>query len=62
MAANQPDFVPTYLMLAQPLLQVQQPEAARTALQHGIAVARRMRNDHALGELQALLDSLDPAP
>jgi uncharacterized protein HemY len=62
LAAEQPDFVPTYLMLAQTLAQLQQADAARTVLQHGIAAARRMRNDHALGELQALLDSLEPAP
>jgi len=53
-----PDFVPSYLMQAQLLTKQVRDNEARIVLSDGIAAARKAGNDHALIELQALLDSL----
>ena len=53
-----PDFVPSYLMLAQLLIKLVRDDEARLILHDGIAAARSSGNDHAQSELQALLDSL----
>lgn len=53
-----PDFVPSYLMLAQILIQLVRDDDARVVLHDGIAAARSAANEHAQSELQSLLDSL----
>lgn len=53
-----PDFVPSYLMQSQLLIKLVRDDEARVVLSDGIAAARKAGNDHALSELQALLDSL----
>lgn len=57
--AVKPDFVPCYLMLAQSFVHRERTDEARAVLRDGIAAARRAGQDHAQGELQTLLDSLD---
>ena len=53
-----PDYTPAYQMSAQTLLKSGREAEARTMLQDGIACAERTRNQHALSEMQALLDEL----
>ena len=50
-----PDYVPTYLMLAQTLQKLgREPEAAQV-LKQGISAAEKSGDLHAAGELQGLL-------
>lgn len=52
-------YVPAFHMLGQALARLgREPEAA-TALRDGIAVARKVGDLHALGEMQGLLDTLE---
>src|SRR4051794_38200457 len=53
------DYVPTYLMLGQMLVRQGREDDAKDVLRLGVAAARRTRNDHALGEIQGLLDGLE---
>jgi tetratricopeptide (TPR) repeat protein len=53
------DYVPTYLMLGQMLARQGREDEAKDVLRQGVAAARQTRNEHALGEIQALLDSLE---
>jgi Tfp pilus assembly protein PilF len=54
-----PDYVPAYLMLGQTLVRLGDDDEAKDTLRRGIAAAARTRNEHALGEMQVLLESLD---
>ena len=56
---RRPEYVPTYLMLAQTLIGMGQRDEARTVLESGVAAARKAGERHALGELQDALDSLE---
>jgi tetratricopeptide (TPR) repeat protein len=53
-----PDYVPAYFQSG--LIQSEQGdfEAAREWLERGIGVARRVGDEHALGEMQEALDQL----
>jgi tetratricopeptide (TPR) repeat protein len=53
-----PDYAAGYFMAAQLLARVGRTEEARTFLTNGIAAAARSGNDHAKGEMQAMLDEL----
>ena len=53
-----PDYTPAYQMSAQTLMKAGREDEARKMLQDGIACAGRTRNQHALSEMQALLDEL----
>jgi hypothetical protein len=53
-----PEYVPSYLMAAQLYQQAGEPGQARAHAERGVAAARKAGNDHALSELQALLDAL----
>src|SRR4051812_17264015 len=57
--AARPDYVPAYLMLGQTLVRIGDDDVAKDVLRRGIAAAGQARNEHAQGEMQALLDSLD---
>jgi hypothetical protein len=48
-------------MAAQTLAKVGRTDEARSQLTEGIASARRTGNQHALGEMQAMLDDLELA-
>src|SRR6266516_2410871 len=54
--AASPEYVPAYLMLGQALVRLGDDEGAKDVLRRGIAAAGRAGNEHAQGEMQALLD------
>lgn len=56
--ANDPDYVPMYLMCGGMLEGMGRLDDARAWLEAGIGAARKKRDDHALGELNAALAAL----
>ena len=56
-----PDYTNGYFMAAQSLARSDRNEEARAMLQRGIESARRTRNQHALAEMEGMLDELDRA-
>jgi predicted Zn-dependent protease len=58
LAAN-PDYTAGYFMAAQTLAKEERVPEAIARLQAGIASARRTGNNHALSEMQGMLDELD---
>jgi tetratricopeptide (TPR) repeat protein len=59
--AAHPDYTNGYFMAAQALAQAERTEEARAMLRQGIDCARRTRNQHALSEMEGMLDELDRA-
>lgn len=57
--AASPDYVPAYLMLGQTFVRLGDDDEAKDTLRRGVAAAAKTGNEHAQGEMQALLDSLD---
>lgn len=59
--AHHPDrpHVPAFLMAAQSLLKLARTSEAMTILRDGIEAAKRQGNQHAMGEMQGLLDGLE---
>lgn len=53
-----PGYVPVYLMLGMLHSRRDENDEAREALQAGIPIAQQAGNDHAVGEMQAVLDAL----
>jgi tetratricopeptide (TPR) repeat protein len=53
-----PDYTNGYFMAAQALARAERQDEAKTMLQQGIESARRTRNQHALAEMEAMLDEL----
>lgn len=58
LASNHPGYVPTYLQWAQLLIDAGDLPASEQVLKRGIEQARRAGDDHAAGEMSALLDQL----
>jgi cytochrome c-type biogenesis protein CcmH/NrfG len=56
---DHPDYTAGYFMAAQTLARARRPAEAKQRLTEGIASARRTGNQHALGEMQAMLDDLE---
>jgi predicted Zn-dependent protease len=56
---DHPDYTPGYFMAAQTLARANRIDEARQRLEQGIACAGRTGNQHAKGEMQAMLDELD---
>ena len=56
--ADQDPHVPSFLMAAQLLLELDQVNEARAALRDGIEIARQQGEAHAAGEMGELLASL----
>ncbi len=56
-----PDYTAGYFMAAQTLVKAGRPAEAQTRLREGIASAQRTGNQHALNEMQQLLDELEDA-
>ena len=52
-------YVPAFLQAGQVLNRLGQVSEACAILRKGIEAARQQRNDHALGEMQGLLDSIE---
>ena len=57
--AAAPRYDPTYLMLGQTLIRLGDEDGAKEVLRQGVSAAQQTGNAHALGEIQALLDSLE---
>lgn len=57
--ADHPDYTAGYFMAAQTLAKAGRPDEAKSQLAAGIASARRTGNQHALSEMQAMLDELE---
>ena len=57
--ANHPDYTAGYFMAAQTLAKEERVPEAIEQLKQGIASARRTGNNHALSEMQGMLDELD---
>jgi tetratricopeptide (TPR) repeat protein len=57
--STHPDYTPGYFMAGQTLVKAGRREEAKGRLEEGIASARRTGNQHALSEMQALLDELE---
>jgi predicted Zn-dependent protease len=56
---DHPDYTAGYFMAAQTLAKNGQNDEAKSRLTEGIASARRTGNQHALSEMQAMLDELE---
>ena len=54
-----PDYTAGYHMAAQTLVAEGKTQEARERLQLGVAAARRTRNQHALAEMEAMLDEIE---
>ncbi len=54
-----PTYVPAYLQAGQVLARLNRPAEAVEVLRRGIAVARQQGNQHAQGEMEGLLASLE---
>src|SRR5438132_4826299 len=57
--ADKPDFIASYLMLAQTLVRLVRDDEAKETLRQGIAAAKKTGAEHAMGEMQTMLDSLE---
>jgi tetratricopeptide (TPR) repeat protein len=56
--AAHPDYTNGYFMAAQTLARAQRQNEAKGMLHQGIDCARRTRNQHAVAEMEAMLDEL----
>jgi predicted Zn-dependent protease len=56
---DHPDYTAGYFMAAQTLAKAGRTDEAKSQLTKGIASARRTGNQHALSEMQAMLDELE---
>ena len=56
--ATHPDYTNGYFMAAQTLVRANRIPEARTLLQQGTESARRTRNQHALAEMEGMLDEI----
>ncbi len=57
--ASHPDYTNGYFMAAQALARAERKDEAQSLLRQGIECARRTRNQHALAEMEAMLDELE---
>ena len=57
--AAHPDYTGGYFMAAQTLARADRTKEAKSMLRDGIESARRTRNQHALSEMEAMLDELE---
>ncbi|HEX4004652.1 MAG TPA: hypothetical protein VHX60_00605 [Acidobacteriaceae bacterium] len=57
--ADHPDYTAGYFMSAQTLAKARRETEAKQRLTEGIGSARRTGNQHALREMQAMLDDLE---
>jgi hypothetical protein len=54
-----PEYVPAYLQAGQLLARLDREEEARTVFRNGIAVAQKQGDQHAAGEMETFLSTLD---
>jgi predicted Zn-dependent protease len=60
--AEHPDYTAGYFMAAQTLAKAERVDEAKARLKEGIASARRTGNQHALNEMQQMLDEIERLP
>ena len=53
-----PDYTNGYFMAAQTLVRIERANDARVMLRNGIESARRTRNQHAMAEMQGMLEEI----
>ena len=53
-----PDYTNGYFMAAQTLVRAERTDDARAMLRRGIESARRTRNQHAMAEMQGMLEEI----
>jgi Tfp pilus assembly protein PilF len=58
MIADKIDYVPAYQQAGQIFMRLDRLDEARDAFQQGIALARRVGDAHAAGEMEGFLDTL----
>ncbi|MGL4549818.1 MAG: tetratricopeptide repeat protein [Gemmataceae bacterium] len=56
--ARDADYVPAYVQAGRALIRLGDDDGAKAVLRDGIAVARRVGDDHAAGEMAGFLESL----
>jgi len=56
--AAHPDYTNGYFMAAQTLVRAERRDEARTMLERGIECARRTRNQHAMAEMEGMLEEI----
>jgi tetratricopeptide (TPR) repeat protein len=56
--ASNPDYTNGYFMAAQTLVRADRVAEARSLLQQGVECARRTRNQHAMSEMEGMLDEI----
>jgi tetratricopeptide (TPR) repeat protein len=56
--AAHPDYTNGYFMAAQTLVRADRADEARKMLRSGVESARRTRNQHALAEMEGMLDEI----
>jgi hypothetical protein len=54
-----PEYAPGFHQGARAMLRINRTDDAKTALRQGIPAALRLGNEHAAGEMQELLNSLE---
>ena len=59
LTAEHPEYVPGYFMAAQTLAKADRNEEAKAQLRSGIAAAQQVGDQHAVGEMQQMLDELE---
>jgi tetratricopeptide (TPR) repeat protein len=59
LSVDHPEYVPGYFMAAQTLSKGGRNDEAKARLRIGIATAQQVGNNHALGEMQQMLDELE---
>jgi tetratricopeptide (TPR) repeat protein len=55
----QPEYVPAYLQAGQALVRLDREEEAMAVYQAGIAMAKKMGDAHAAGEMEQFLDGIN---
>ena len=58
MFALTPEYVPAYLQAGQLLVRLGRADEARDVFRHGIDVARKQKDEHAAGEMEAFLQQI----
>ena len=57
--AVDPTYVPAYLQAGQMLLRLGRTDEARATFRDGMAMAQKQGDQHAFGEMEGMLDSLE---
>ena len=56
---DRPEYIASYLMLAQTLTKLVRDDDAKDVLRAGITAAKKAGNEHAMGEMMVMLESLE---